>query len=217
MSLVYVYAFTGEPVSRRKIAGHTIESVHIGDVHAAVERRQEAPPLSEAALREQHAIVVDLSRRVDSIVPARFGALVDEAELARIVSLRADRLHAALRRVRGCVQMTVRVPMGVRESVRAGGGGNHPGADYLQERRAALAPPPAVDLIRAAVRGISSDEVSAVSAAGRQATLAHLVPGNRVAAYRRAVQAAARAQGLESEMVVTGPWPPFAFAPDLWP
>lgn len=214
MSRLYVYAFIGEPGRRCSIRGRTIEMIPVGRVHAAVERRRGAPRLTEAALQEQHAIVAELAGRVDAILPARFGAFVDDRELERIVIRSGARLRTALERVRGCVQMTVRISSQAPAAPLPGTSRERAGTEYLTARRAALAESPETDLIREAVRAVAVGE--SLTTAGPYTTVAHLVPRRRVSAYRRAIEAAIRKADPGSRVRVTGPWPPFAFAPDLW-
>ena len=85
----YVYALTGAAAPPFRAGHRQIEFVRIGQFHAAIARMAEAPALSEAALQDQHAIVSAIAGKVDALLPARFGAFVDEAELAAIVEWRA--------------------------------------------------------------------------------------------------------------------------------
>ncbi len=117
-------------------AGHRIEFVKADAVYAAVERLDERPAVSEAALRAQHDIVARIAAKVDAILPARFGSLVDVEELERVVALRREAIRDALDLVRGRVQMTVRlfdaeaaVPLAHAATAARSG------TEYLQARR----------------------------------------------------------------------------------
>jgi hypothetical protein len=204
-----------------RLHGRTISCVPVGDIFAMAQRADRAPAISEDALREQHDIVLRLAGRANAILPARFGSLVDEDELRRIVILRAVRLTAAFGLVRGREQMTVRLlgdPAGdertaARAAPAARGG---PGARYLEERRAAAGYPlpDAVAQLTAAVRNMVGAEKAEPGQGEVRAMLYHLIDRGRSAAYRRALAGAA--PEVEPFTIrVTGPWPPFAFAPEL--
>jgi hypothetical protein len=81
------------------------------------------------------------------------------------------------------------------------------GRAYLKARAAAQAVPE-LEPLRAAVRRWVKSE--RVERHGGIASVYHLVPRGSVAAYRRAMTAAAHAAGVR--MVVTGPFAPYAFA-----
>ena len=109
MSTLYVFALAAGKAGPFSAAGHRIEFVKADAVYAAVERLDERPAVSEAALRTQHDIVARIAAKVDAILPARFGSLVDVEELERVVALRREAIRDALDLVRGRVQMTVRL------------------------------------------------------------------------------------------------------------
>ena len=227
MSRVYVHALTHGAFGPLRVGAVRIEAIRGDGVTALIERRAAAPPVSEASLREQHAVVEALWRRTDALLPVRYGAFIDESELLDLLRLRAGAFAEALDLVRGRAQMTLRfgtraVPQGGVPAAAAGAdpGGAAPGvaaasgAEYLEARRRAAAGPslpPAADGVRAAGAGLAAAE----RYDGRLApTVFHLVDEDRVAQYRRRVARAARALP-PSAVVVSGPWPAFAFAPDL--
>ncbi len=218
MSRRYVYALTGSPAPRMRAGGRAIETVRVGPLYAAVARMNGLPPVSEATLAEQHAIVARLFERVDAILPMRFGALVEIAELERFVMLHGGALAAALDLVRGREQMTVRV-FGPAVRPRAALGlQTESGAEYLRSRRAAVEHlPTAAVLVRRAVHGCVVAERTAAGEGRLRATLWHLVDRGKTTAYRSAIARVARRVPPPFEVVTSGPWPPFAFAPDLVP
>jgi hypothetical protein len=214
---VYVYAITRNTSAPFECEGHRIDFVEAGDVAAAVERTRAAPKLSEEALRTQHAIVMCIAERVDEILPVRFGGFVDHLELERLITSRRESIQAALDLVRGRVQMTVRI----RDSALAA---SRPevtrpvaastGTAYLEARRAAAVQPvpPAAASVRDAVRHLVRAEHHDSDQRRGVASVYHLVERGSVSEYQRILS------GIQPEaMTVTGPWPPFAFAPDLWP
>jgi hypothetical protein len=216
--MIYVYGLADRRAAPLKAAGHAIRFVEVEGVFAAVESMTERPAVSEETLRAQHEIVSRLATRVDALLPARFGALVDEAELAAVVRQRRGAIQAALDLVRGRVQMTLRLfadgppelPLAPVPPPAA-----RTGTSYLQQRRAAAAgqPVPAeVSRIDAAVAHLvlaRRDEPGR----GRVAlAVYHLIERDSEPAY---LEALAPLRG--ETMTVSGPWPPFAFVPELWP
>jgi hypothetical protein len=195
--------------------GHRLEMMHVAGIYAVVERLDEAPAMSEQALREQHAIIVRLANNAPAILPARFGALVDRDELARIIASRRAVLRRAFETVRGKQQMTVRV-FGPAEHRRAARPVST-GTDYLLSRASVRPRLPAIArTISAAVRPLVSGERVDPGRGGIRVTLNHLVQRGRVTRYRSLVQTAIAETDPEATVVTSGPWPPFAFAPDLW-
>ena len=217
---LYVYALVDRKQPRMRLHGRTIESVAVGGVFALARRAERIPPFSEATLREQHDIVRKLAERAPAILPARFGSLVDEEELQTIVELRDAQLQAAFDLVRGRQQMTVRL-IGVDErpqhpSQEAGARAAGPGARYLEDRRAAAGYPLpfAAERLVAAVRSLLAAEKAEPGGDDVRAMLYHLIDRGRSGTYcRRLARAAADVEPFVVR--VTGPFPPFAFAPEL--
>jgi hypothetical protein len=153
--------------------------------------------------------------RVDGVLPVRFGAWIDERELNEVVRIRKAAIQAALNLVRGRVQMTVRfraapAPLLEDSPNLAAVGGS--GTAYLQARRNAERMLPAeAQAITSAVRDLVVAERASPSSRRSQPTLYHLIARDSVAQYRAAT-AALRSPALS----ISGPWAPFAFAPDLW-
>lgn len=220
-SRLYVYALVDRRLPRVKLHGRTIDCVPVGHIFALAQRTDRAPAISEDVLLEQHDVVLALAARARAILPARFGSIVDEEELRRIVVLRAAQLTAAFELVRGREQMTVRLlgnadgiePRAHRTGAATEGG---PGARYLHERRVAAGYPlpDAVPRLTAAVRHLIVAEKAEPGQSGVGAMLYHLIERGRSAGYCRALASAA-ADVEPFTVKVTGPWPPFAFAPEL--
>ena len=210
----YVYAFVSGPAGTLHIAGCTIEVVSIARVHVALDWRATAPKVSPAAVRRQHALVERLADLRRSVVPARFGSVIAAADLRRLVSTRSGDLRRAMALVRDRVQMTVRFQADLPSEAT----GSRPasGTDYLNRRRAAAsaASSPGAAAIRRAVRTSIVEERVSVEAAEERIALFHLIRRSAVARYRAKVLEACERAGVQA--TVTGPFPPFAFAPDLW-
>jgi hypothetical protein len=220
---LYVYALAEARAAALRIRGRTVRFERIGDVYAAVERRTTPPALSEEDLRTQHAIVAAISSRSDAVLPARFGAFLDREELARIVALRHDRIHQAFGLVRGRSQMNVRLLGADRAATAAPAlrpdGSRRPGTRYLLRRRAASQgriPTAVVRALHAAVERVVLDERVEPGEGVVAARLYHLIARGSVRRYRQALAAFADGQ-VRYRIAATGPWPPFAFVPEIWP
>jgi gas vesicle protein GvpL/GvpF len=209
---VYALAATPLPATIR-VGRHVAHVLPLGPIAVIGATPAGESTFGEEALREQHEIVLALARRIDPLLPARFGTRMtrDQLEVAIHGSLRA--LTSGLEKVRGHRQMTLRLigPPTVEPPATAA----LSGAAYLAERRAAAhAVPSAVEPLRAAVARFVADERVWPGRAGVRATLFHLVEREAIRKYKSAVTRAARSMPAGSVML-TGPWPPFAFAPEL--
>lgn len=209
MSL-YIHALSDAPVMPWiEDDGRRVESVAIEDIFAIAERRAAAPVVSEAELQRQHAIVLRIAEAAPAVLPARFGSLLDEAELSAILRQRQALIKTALDHVRHNVQMTLRLataPPGVERVPPASG------REYMQRRREELAPPPPAD-IEPTLRALEALILDERRKGGDRGafTMYHLIRRADVREYREVVTASAPAG-----MAMSGPWPPFAFAPDLF-
>jgi hypothetical protein len=217
MSALYVFALTREVAAPFEFDGHEIEFVGFRGLGAAVERVAERPQLSEAALRTQHEIVMRIATYVDDLLPARFGAFVDDRELEEILAIRREVVQEALDLVHGRVQMTIRIRDGASPAGRpdvAPSGAATSGTAYLEARRAAAVHtvPPGAASMTAAVRHLVAAERSENGQGRSAASIYHLIERRHVNQYRAALSS------VQSSIVtVSGPWPPFAFTPDFWP
>jgi hypothetical protein len=212
---VYVFALTSHAIPSFALKRRRVDFLDLGGFHAAVERRSQSPAVSESSLRTQHDIVTRLANRIDAIIPARFGAVIDERDLRDILEARRPVIQDALALVRGRVQMTVRFRDASESMPR-----NSPpipagmtGTAYLEARRSAIRMMPALaGVVATAVANLTIAERSEAQTERAPAVLYHLIARENVARYKDVVSS------LNSAAVsVSGPWPPFAFAPDIWP
>jgi Gas vesicle synthesis protein GvpL/GvpF len=216
---LYVYGFvTPSKTAARQLTvdGHRIELLSVAGLEVAVERLDERPAISETALRLQHAIVTRLARRCDAVLPARFGSLVTFEDLERIVALRTADLRKALRKVRGRAQMTLRI-VASPAVVAPAPSVDKPtsGTAYLAYRMAALSGtrPPAAAALARGIGTLVHDERIETTDSGRT-SIFHLIDSADVREYRAAINGVRLPEG--ERVSVTGPFPPFAFAPELW-
>jgi hypothetical protein len=212
---VYVYALSSPGLPRRlSVLGRRLHCLAIGGVDAIVERAA----LSGRGLQDiqlQHRLVTRLAARTPALLPARFGSVLAESALRSLVAERQDEIHAALRLVRNCEQMTLRV-FGPPEPGALSGPPSESGTAYLARRRQrAHHQPPEVDVIRQELGAIVKAERAVAGERGVRLVVYHLVARRMLARYRR------RASVLQTllqpyAVTVTGPWPVFAFAPELF-
>jgi hypothetical protein len=212
---LYVYALSSPALPRRlSVLGRRLNCIRIGDVSAIVERSNR-PRRDLGDIQLQHRIVSRLAALYPALLPARFGSVVSEAALGSLVSERHDEIRAALRRVRNCEQMTVRVfgPADAAAPVEASPAS---GTEYLTRRREhAHRHAPEVEVIRRELSAVVKAERLGPGERGIRVSVYHLVARGAVPRYRR------RAAVLQSMLApfavtVTGPWPVFAFAPELF-
>lgn len=213
---IYLYALAEPDLPRHfTVLGRRLRNLPIGNVAAVIEKR--APPdFTTDAVRQQHALITRLTARLPVLLPARFGSVTDEPALRTLVSRHRPEILAAFEQVRGCVQMTVRifgtsddVPEEPRSAARTG-------TEFLERaRERSKYVRPEAGIVRAEMSAFLKAE--RVAAGERQGllTVFHLVPLERLDMYRQ------RASGLQSMLprhvvTVTGPWPVFAFAPELF-
>jgi hypothetical protein len=165
---------------------------------------------TDEAVLAHARVVEELAAVNDAVLPARYpGRYADEAALVDAVRGRASQLRAALDRVRGCVEMGVRI-------VRTGAGGDDAsgsGRDYMRRRLADVndAERLAADL-DAAVEAVVRDGARAVTASGDLVlSAAYLLPRDAADSFRSAVETRARDRP-DLAYVCVGPWPPYSFA-----
>jgi len=206
---LYVYAFVA---SSRKDAPMPagVKLVKLAGVDVVVSASAPPDPTVDA-LCAQHETVVRLARRFDAVLPVRFGAALPRAELVRVLTLHKQMILGGLERVRGRAQMAVRV---ADARPRARGRPASSGTEYLRAKTRAVTVPPSMQPLRDAVAGLFSDE-RVESDPRRGTVLLHLVARKDTREYvRRVTSAGGVRRGVRP--VITGPWPPFAFVPELW-
>ena len=216
---LYVYAVLGARPPRGRWRGLRREPLRfrrVGGMVVAVGSVSAPPVPSAPALRRHDAVIRRLARAVPAVLPIRFGtAVADPATLDRLLGPRAPALRRALARVKGREQMTLRVfgttSPAIERPTRRGG----PGTRYLAARRRPWErAAPVVARLRAGLEGLIHDErVEPSEAPPLLASVYHLVDRGHSRAYRRAVREVA-CRLADVRVVSSGPWAPYAFAPD---
>jgi hypothetical protein len=201
--VTHVYAFTenrrGLPAVEG-LDGAPLEARTFGGIETIVSRRRRestAETLQTDALAHGGVVeaLVDLA---DAVLPVRFGERPRaDDELEHAIRERADELRDALDRVRGCVEV------GLRLAAPASTNGRRPtsGTDYIRELHATEAPAAA---LRAELRALARD--ARVTPTGA----VYLVPRAELGRVREAVKRFVRAHPAHS-VVCTGPWAPYSF------
>jgi hypothetical protein len=185
---------------------------------AVVERRADIPPAEFGTLQRHQAVVERLAGTVGSILPVRFGTLLDDAEIEEALQDRDDEIAEALENVRDRVQYTWRSTRrredGKKGSTGTPEGKTESGAEYLRRaaRAASPAPPAAFRAMRTALAPLRVAERYQPATAALPEALYHLVDR---AALSRYETASVRLQERNPKLTVTGPFPPFAFAADI--
>ncbi len=238
MSALYLYALVAEPPAGlgelgAGLAGGAVRVVGAAGLRVACGEMEEPPEPTAAALAAHDAVVRRLAAAAPAVLPFRFGQRVaDPAALAVALAPRAAELAAALARVAGCVQMTLRVFAGDADTADTADtavpaaaaaaetevdAGTGPGARYLAARlrreRSPLALP-GVAALRAALRPLVRAERLERHGPGRLLLSVHdLVPAEAAAGYRAEVEAASSRRLAEGgpRVTLSGPWPPYAF------
>lgn len=225
----------GEPLLLLSLPEARLRAV-VGELDASPE------PTAET-LRAHDAVVRRVSEAVEAALPVRFGQTCASAgALDAAVAARAKAFAAALTQVRGCAQMTLRVfdPPGSAEQAAPGARPEPPppdreppdrepsdrepsdrelgpGARYLAARRARASAAAELGVLAGALAPhVRAERVErsprAGAGPGLLASVYHLVPRPALAAYRAAVDAGA-ASLSPRRLTLSGPWPPYAFAP----
>ncbi|HEX8181809.1 MAG TPA: GvpL/GvpF family gas vesicle protein [Pyrinomonadaceae bacterium] len=169
-------------------------------------------------------------------LPFRFGAVTSEARLRSYVAAHEPTLRAQFERVRGCVEMSVKVlwpPEAAKPEA-----GPETASDAAMEARTANDAAPAgagtafLEAKRRALRGdelqrqraaefeswlaarlggvVRATHVSVRPAAALVFAAAHLVERGRLEEYRARVRAAV-AEAPTLHFLTSGPWPPYSF------
>jgi hypothetical protein len=207
--MVSVYAITS---SRDVPELPGVRIVRVGTLAALVTDTRRPPAPTAMNLRRYHHTLAAIADAVPATLPARFGTTLTEPELALILHMRSKSLADTLRRVRGRVQMTIRltgtpkrkedvVDLPAKKTARSG-------REYLRAQSARERDLPGFDVVRDVLgRWIEEERVERRS---NVVSVYHLVPRRAAAAYARTAAAAIAAAGLRG--IVSGPFPPYAFS-----
>jgi hypothetical protein len=160
-------------------------------------------PTAEDLWRHE-ALLEELMEERD-LLPVRFGTrLPDQAAARDALEVRHGELTAALERVRGAVELALRVEAREPVTVPPAGG---TGRDYLAAKAATRRTAAALHAPLAAI-----SRASALRPGRELLRAAYLVDRGAVDAFVSLVGDLQRAHEDTLALVCTGPWPPFSFA-----
>jgi hypothetical protein len=209
--VIYIYAITDTTELHDGRSGlhdrplQTIAHAGLAGVFSVHDQLELSP---DPELLWAHERVVDHLMDHGAVLPLRFGTALSDPEALRAV-LHEDgaRFRLLLSRVRGCVELAVRVGLASSEPAAVAGG-----ADYMRERLAARQQEKdAADRVLAPLRPLARATARRPAQAGN-ATVSesYLVPRAAVEPFAAEVRALqARNPGLS--ISCTGPWGPYSF------
>ena len=214
--MISLYALT----DARVVLPPGLRAVACESFLAIVADVEQVPVITEAALRDHDATVRALVTTCEAILPARFGSVVAaEPELVDALEARTAALLDALTLVKGMDQMTLRVfgAASLVEPIAKPVAADRSGTDYMIERQRALQTQTVVDeiarlrpLLAPLIHGERSERYAAPPLVG---SVYHLVRRGQATAYETVVREAASVMD-PIRVAVSGPWPPYAFAPE---
>jgi hypothetical protein len=223
--MIYLYALVDEKPAvplGEGIAGEPLRLSPQRGLSAVTGQIPERPRPDRETLERQDAVVRRLAGLFGALLPARFGEIfADEHALAARLAPREPEVAGALALVRGCVQMTLRVfgdPEPLPDPEPPEGG---PGTRYLAARRWEIERAhslPEIEPLREALRPLlRAERIERHEAAGPLlGTAYHLVLRESAGTYLATLETA-KGQIGGRRVAATGPWPPYAFAPEAAP
>ena len=228
--MIYVYAITHAeaepPPDCRGIDERPVQFLRCGELGAAVSDHASGRiERSIQAVRRHEAFIEQLMRNC-TLLPARFATTFDnERHLKEIVQQNHESLSAGLERVRGCVELGVRVllrnpmvPAPARQQAASSSGTAYMLGRLEEEQRRRDQLRDAKELagrIHAPLAEMSIDSTSRVLPSPEiLLSAAYLIPRDQVADFGRSVDQIAGRHPRVSALC-TGPWPPYNFTPAL--
>jgi hypothetical protein len=206
-------------------SGGEVRLLECGPLLVAAEVEPGELPVSAEALAVHDRVVRFLADQVDAALPARFGWIIDEAALDVRLAPHQERLLGALELTAGREQMNLRLygpPARPLALATAGEADPKPGTRYLEGKREEARrrhEAPEMEPLRGALSAlVRAERVERAAAAGSGAasplaSVYHLVDRGRSGDYRAIVSRLA-ARLLPVRATVSGPWPPYAYAPE---
>ena len=209
--MIHVYAFAEDLRELPALDGIDGAPLEVRTVDGAAVVSRRSGTTDEGSLRAHalvHGTIVEaLAHRAASVLPVRFGeSSSDDDALDRAVRERLDRLQRRLARVRGCVEIGLRIGEPHEPQTRQ----PETGREYmlaLQER--AVAGHAAIEGLHRELAGLSRE--ARLRQHGNEHVGAYLVPRESLEGAQRTVRGFA---GEHPGMTVlcTGPWAPYSFA-----
>jgi Gas vesicle synthesis protein GvpL/GvpF len=200
-----------------------------------VERRADVPPTEFGSLKKHQDVVARLATQVPAILPVRFGTLLETAHLEEALQERDEEILEAFDLVRGRVQFTWRIKRRPGIGDRGSGAGDRgsgigdqgsgigatvkrglpkTGAEYLRRAAKAANPaaPPVFRALRTKLAPLTDKQRYQPATPAIPEAVYHLVEQKNVDRYAAAAGALKK---TNPQLTVSGPFPPFAFAPEI--
>jgi hypothetical protein len=206
--LIHLYAFASDLAALPEVTGvqgESLERYDFADVSAVISRTV-TPPEPDRAEVVAHGLVVEaLNELAESVLPVRFGeAFADDETFAAAVRRRLPDLRGRLERLRGCVEVGVRVS--VEPKLEKPAALDESGLAYMRARLSAVSEHDAVvGTLRSRLERLS------LAAAGPVESGAYLVRRTDVATVQDDVERFASAHP-DLTVLCTGPWAPYSFS-----
>ncbi len=212
---IYLYAITdplSPPPSVKGLDEAPLEMLEEGSicgVYTSHERREFTP---EPSLLWRHDEVIEQLMEAGAVLPLRFGTVLEDAEQLRDTLARDQgRFRRLLDRVRGCVELAVRVALPPAPEEPAADG-----AAYMEGKLAvARQRQGAASRVLAPLRELASASSRQKSRGdGAGVSESYLVPREAVEPFVAQVEALQdRNEGLT--LSCTGPWGPYSFVDEV--
>jgi hypothetical protein len=206
--MIWVYAICDDVIQLPPVRGRgqaRLTAISHGGLAAVVSSAEPGAEETTDDALHAHARVVDALTDEHNVLPVRFGTcLADTLTLRASLAVRRRRLHRALRRVEGCVEIGIRATAPDRCTTTATDGREYVRARLRDGRLAAALHGPLAGLA-------VSSRMRPVLVRGDLLRAAYLVRRADVRAF------CAVSDELEREypqvgLTCTGPWPAYSFA-----
>jgi Gas vesicle synthesis protein GvpL/GvpF len=209
------------------IAGASTRALWFAEIAAVVsEFAGDAVKLTREHVLAHERVVGRVLLHVTPL-PFRFGTLTGEARLRNYIKTNETALQAQLARVRGCVEMNVKVLRRraasnsdeIKEAA-AHAPNSGAGTAFLEAKRRALVGDEAAQaqaeeiaqwLTNQLAEVVRAEQMSVRPSRALMIAAAHLVERARLAAYRERVRRACAGRN-ELHFLTSGPWPPYSFS-----
>ena len=209
--MIYLYGITepdAEPPEVTGLEDETVSLLAADCVAGLVSSHERARFDPDPAALWSHDRVLERAMQHGPVLPARFGStFTDARKLINLLEHEGGRLRRQLERVRGCVELAVRLSLPAAEHPPPQTGREYVDARLDRENESRTA-------IEHALRPLAEHAVLSQRDAPREgnATVkaSYLVPAAEVDRFAEEVRELAR-QHSELTLSCTGPWPPYSF------
>lgn len=209
--MIYVYAIT-DPVEAeggpQGLKDAPLELIEQGAIAGVYSTHDELDAKPDPDLLWAHERVIDHLIERAAVLPLRFGTVLPDPDALRGVMVDdGARFRLLLSRVRGCVELAVRVGMAPASATPPPGG-----TDYMRERLAARQrESDAADRVFAPLRPLARATAHRpVQAGNTTVSESYLVPHGAIEPFAAQVRAL-QAQNPSLSISCTGPWGPYSF------